>query len=352
MSEATQTQWTLRLEIRTGAGEVQSRELAPLSRPARVASAQEIGLTLAEAKGLLTSRQQGVVEWQVAQHAAACRPCTHGQKPRPLKDYRLRRLQTLFGTVEFQVPRFKGCPCQPPPSGTARAATAGPLADLLPRRATPERERLQAELGAKTSFREAARILATLLPTAASCHASVRNRLWAMAQQLEKAYGTEEKKPDDGPADAKSHPAVALDSAYVRATTACPNRHLGVITGEGGASGQPRRRFALVSAGTDDPHRPVRAALEAQGWHPGQAVTVLSDGDPSLPALVRAAAENAPVEPVLDWFHLSMRVRHIEQAVQGLYAMGPEHRGPLDYAALHADRVRHLLTERLLRKGL
>ena len=127
----------------------------------------------------------------------------------------------------------------------------------------------------------------------------MRNRLWAVAQQLETAHATEQK-PDDVPADTESHLAVALDSAYVRATTACPNRHLEVITGEVGASGQPRRRFALVSAGTDDPHRPIRAALEAQGWHPGQAVTVLSDGDPSLPTLVRAAAENAPVEHVLD----------------------------------------------------
>ncbi|MBV9491885.1 MAG: hypothetical protein JO069_19490 [Verrucomicrobia bacterium] len=300
MSEATQTQWVLRLEIRTGAGEVQSRELASLSRSAKAGSGQEIGLTLAEAKQLLANLQQHLVEWQVGQHAAACRPCAHCQKPRPLKDYRLRRLQSLFGTTEFRAPRFKACHCQLTPAGTmGRKATVCPFSDLLPRRTTPELERLQAELGAKIPFREAARILATLLPTASTSHASVRNRLWAVAQQLETAHATEQK-PDDVPADTESHLAVALDSAYVRATTACPNRHLEVITGEVGASGQPRRRFALVSAGTDDPHRPIRAALEAQGWHPGQPVTVLSDGDPSLPTLVRAAAENAPVEHVLD----------------------------------------------------
>jgi hypothetical protein len=129
----------------------------------------------------------------------------------------------------------------------------------------------------------------------------------------------------------------------VRATTACPNRHLEVITGKVEAPGRPSRRFGLVSAGTDRPHRPIRSALEDQGWQPGQPLTVISDGDPSLPARVRAAADHTAVEHVLDWFHLSMRVRHIEQAVQGLYAMRPQHRAPLDCAALHADRVRHLL---------
>ena len=61
MTEATATRWTLRLEIKTAAGEVQSRELTSFSRPARAASPQEIGLTLAEAKKLLAKVQQGMV---------------------------------------------------------------------------------------------------------------------------------------------------------------------------------------------------------------------------------------------------------------------------------------------------
>jgi hypothetical protein len=47
-----------------------------------------------------------------------------------------------------------------------------------------------------------------------------------------------------------------------------------------------------------------------------QPATVIGDGDPALPALVGTAA-GRPVTHILDWFHISMRVRHIEQAVQG-----------------------------------
>jgi len=51
----------------------------------------------------------------------------------------------------------------------------------------------------------------------------------------------------------------------------------------------------------------LRAALQDQGWREGDAVTAVSDGDPALPALLRSATAG-PVEPMLDWFHLSMRV--------------------------------------------
>ena len=45
--------WTVRLEARTNRGEVETTELATLSRPAMGGTLAEIGLTLAEAKALL-----------------------------------------------------------------------------------------------------------------------------------------------------------------------------------------------------------------------------------------------------------------------------------------------------------
>jgi hypothetical protein len=61
-----------------------------------------------------------------------------------------------------------------------------------------------------------------------------------------------------------------------------------------------------------------------------------------LPALARAAT-GGPVEPILDWFHLSMRVRHVEQALLGLFALEPTQCGPLEHARVDAERLRHLL---------
>jgi hypothetical protein len=82
-------------------------------------------------------------------------------------------------------------------------------------------------------------------------------------------------------------------------------------------------------------------AYQDQGWREGGVVTAISDGDPALPALVRSAT-GGPVEPVLDWFHLSMRVHHVEQVMGGLCAVELL-LAPLDHPQIDVERLRHLL---------
>ena len=92
----------------------------------------------------------------------------------------------------------------------------------------------------------------------------------------------------------------------------------------------------------EQPHALLRAALLDQGWREGDAVTAISDGDPALPALVRSATGGA-VEPILDWFHLSMRVHHVEQVTGGLCALEPPPLASLDHVQIDVERLRHLL---------
>src|SRR5829696_10500192 len=178
-------QWTVRLEARTDKGEVKTAELVTFRRPAMASTLAEIGLTLAEAKALLTKLQASILCDQLAEYAAHRRVCPECGEPQPLKDRRTRRLQTLFGTVEIEAPRFRVCRCRLP---APRAEVAfSPVSELLTARYTPELERVQAELGAHTSFREAARILCTLLPASPANHASLRNRTHTVARRLEAA---------------------------------------------------------------------------------------------------------------------------------------------------------------------
>jgi hypothetical protein len=106
--------------------------------------------------------------------------------------------------------------------------------------------------------------------------------------------------------------------------------------------GGPTRRFALVRSVAEQPHALMRAALQDQDWREGDAVTAISNGDPALPALVRSAT-GGPVQPILDWFHLSMRVQHVAQVMQGLCAVEPSPSVPLDRAQIDVERLRHLL---------
>ncbi len=330
-------EWTIRLEVRTSRGEVETMALMTVTRPPVATAAEEIGLGLAEAKVLLAKVQTQMVRQQLAEYSALGRICPGCRARLRLKDRRPRRLQTLFGTIEVEAPRFRVCPCG---EGAGEpGATVSPVRDLLRgARCTPELERIQAELGARTSFREAARILTALLPASPANHACVRDRTHAVGRRLEVAGPPRAERNGPSPDEI----VVALDGAYVRAAAGSPTRRFEVILGKVEAAGRPSRRFALVARAAERPCALVRDALAHQGWTEATPITAISDGDPALPALVGSAAR-APVTPILDWFHLSMRVRHIEQLVQGLYTMRPGCQLPLDCLHSEVMRLRHLL---------
>ncbi len=330
-------EWTIRLEVKTGGGEVESLDLATITRPPVMAAAAEVGLSLAEGKALLAGLQAAMVRQQLAEHVALDRVCLSCQAVRRIKDRRPRRLQTLFGTVEIEALRLKPCPCR---QGVGQSgATVSPVGDLLRgARCTPELERVQAELGARTSFREAARILTALLPVGAANHTGVRNRTHAVGRRLE----AEAPSPAATNGPTPDEIVVALDGAYVRAASGHQTRHFEVVLGKVEAGSRPSRRFALVARAAEHPHTLLRDALADQGWTAGKPITAISDGDPALPALV-GAATRAPVRHISDWFHLSMRVRHVEQLVQGLSVLGPSCSLPLDWAQAEVGRLRHLL---------
>ena len=79
------------------------------------------------------------------------------------------------------------------------------------------------------------------------------------------------------------------------------------------------RRFGLVVSATASPRSCMREELSAFGWRPGRLLAVISDGEPALPNLIRKAINgDGQVKHILDWWHISMRMRHVETAVQGL----------------------------------
>ncbi len=340
-------QWTVRLETTTSAGEVTTTELVTFSRPVVVSTLAEIGLVLSETKALLAKLQASMLCGQVAAYAAHHGVCAACGVLQPLKDRRTRRLQTLFGTVEVEAPRFKVCRCRQPVPMTG--VTVSPVCALLSARCTPELERVQAELGARTSFRDGVRILEALLPVSPANHESLRSRTHAVALQLEAAdrqTAAEVMAVRDEPAKAAaadaSRPVVMLNGAYILAVPGHQTRNFEAICGKVEHEGHATRRFALVRSVAEQPHALLRAALQDQGWREGDAVTAISDGDPALPALVRSAT-GGPVEHILDWFHLSMRVQHVEQVMCGLCVLEPSPLAPLDCAQIDVERLRHLL---------
>jgi hypothetical protein len=72
-------QWTVRLETKTGRGEVRTTELVTTSRPVLGTTLADIGLAPSEAKALLAGLQASLVREQLAEYAACHRVCPRCQ---------------------------------------------------------------------------------------------------------------------------------------------------------------------------------------------------------------------------------------------------------------------------------
>jgi hypothetical protein len=178
-------EWVVKIETKNGWGEVETIEVGRLARGPTGLSAEEFGLTLTEGKNLLGELGRLILQTQMEEFITFARVCGNCLKLRPLRDRRTRKVQTLFGTITVDAPRIRVCSCR---AGSGFVdVSQSPLAELLPDRCTPELCRLQAELSARHSYRESARLLETLLPCGSVNHATMRNRTHRTADDLEAA---------------------------------------------------------------------------------------------------------------------------------------------------------------------
>ena len=319
----------------------QRREIAVVERIVEGARFDDFGLSLEEGKVIQRHLQEELTQFQVDQASQRDRKCHDCGRLRGVHDYRSRTVHSLFGICRLRVPRFRGCVSgQPLRHGSSIGA-------LLKGRATPELERIQAELGSRLSFREAARVLNLFVPAARPHnHRTVRNRLAKVADQIEK---WDAASPYRMSRAGGSSISVFIDGAYIRAVPGYQGRHFEIAMGRVVSPGRPPHRFAAAPHVATGKHDAVRAAMRVQGWLPGRDVTVFSDGDVGLQGIVLSATRQ-PVTHILDWFHLSMRLRHIEQTWQGLRHI----RDLTIYlrdVAVDVPRLRHLLWSGYVREA-
>jgi len=191
-------EWVVKLEAKSGWGEVETIEVGRLERRVVGLTAEEVGLTLAEGKNLLGELARLVLQTQMEEFTTCARVCRDCLKLRRLRDQRTRKIQTLFGTITVDAPRISACPCGN--SWGFVDVFLSPLAELLPDRCTSELRHLQAELSARHSYREAARLLDMFLPCGPVNHATMRNRTHRVATDVESAAATSaDLQPDIDP---------------------------------------------------------------------------------------------------------------------------------------------------------
>lgn len=107
------------VELDDGAGEI-VQDIAQLERGQL--RLEGLGLTLAEAKGLLEGLQRAMVEQQIIEYSKQQSSCALCGKQRLHKGAHAIVYRTLFGKLELSSPRLFHCQCQPQPTRSFRCA--------------------------------------------------------------------------------------------------------------------------------------------------------------------------------------------------------------------------------------
>jgi hypothetical protein len=151
--------WRVMVELGGAEGTVQMHEVSAGGSTTADYSAETLGLTVAEGKITLAGLQRHLVQAQTEEHCQSRRGCEYCGAQRPLKDFRPRRLISLYGVVEVRAPRFGPCRC-----GVASRRTLTPVAEIMPDRCTPDHERTLAKMGSLLPYRRARSLLDEFFP--------------------------------------------------------------------------------------------------------------------------------------------------------------------------------------------
>ena len=114
---------------------------------------------------------------------------------------------------------------------------------------------------------------------------------------------------------------MSLDSTFIRS---CEDgeRHFEVRVGNVETPTGGRQVFGAVVRADTDIDGLIRRKLDAVGRTKDTAVTAFTDGCPGLRGILADAGVVGP--PILDWFHIAMRLQHLKQIAGGLSADDPK----------------------------
>jgi hypothetical protein len=313
--------WIVRL-VRTGAdGEKQSVDVATINRPDDLIDITNLGLSLAEGKRLLAGVQQEIVAGQAKGHAVRrpnCRSC--GEVCR-VKDYHDHAVATLFGQVRVRLPRFRCAGC-----GGNEAGHDGPAYC----RSTPELDQMQAHLSALMTYRVAADVLARMVPLGAG------NDPETLRSHTLKIGAEFQDRAVVRPDTAAAAITVTLDSTFIRS---CEDgeRHLEVRVGNVETETGGRQVFGAIAKADTDIETLIRRSLDAVGRSEATALTAFTDGCSGLRRILAQAGVTEA--PMLDWFHIGMRLQHLEQTAGTLSADNPERAAAKAVIVEEVDRL-------------
>ena len=236
--------------------------------------------------------------------------------------------RNAVGEVTVRLPRFLCRACNRTETGLCWPSRC---------RSTPELDQLQAHLSALMTYRVAARVLQHLLPIdAGRSPETLRHHTLRIGAQLGTATA------DQPTTAAAAAITVSVDSTFIRSREE-GERHLEVRVGNVETASGGRQVFGAVAKAETDLSALIRRNLRAVGRTDDTEVTAFTDGCPGLRSILVDAGITTP--PILDWFHIAMRMQHATQTASGLPTEDPggagkvcDRRGGRTSALAHLER--------------
>jgi hypothetical protein len=287
---------------------------------------EHLGLSLKEAKQLLTTIQHRVLQQQVGAFLASHVTCADCGAVLKVKGFHTRSFRTLFGTFKLGSPRLFHCRCQ-----RRKTTTFRPLTALLPESVAPELLFMETKWASLVSYGLTVDALTDFLPLEVTLDVkTVRHDTLKVAERCEAELGEEQWSFIDGcPRDWGNLPipdgpiTVGIDGGYMRDWEA-KKRNFEVIVGKSTLAFKrdeeeehpSSKCFGFVQTVDTQSKRRLYEVLKSQGFQLNQQITFLSDGEDTVRDLQRYMSPEA--EHILDWFHLSMRLTMLGQYAKGL----------------------------------
>src|SRR5215471_14408004 len=150
---------------------------------------EQLGLTLAEAKQLLSTLQRHLLQHQIATFLDTCSTCTDCKTLLKVKAHTSRSFRTLFGTYKLDSPRLEHCNCT-----WRKTSSFRPLSALLTESIAPELPYMEAKWSSLVSYGMSLDALKDFLPLEAKLDVeTVRYDTLKVAKRLEAALGDEQQ---------------------------------------------------------------------------------------------------------------------------------------------------------------
>ena len=212
--------WKLELVRSDDCAPIERITVCELGKIVARADLDNVGLDLRTSHRIVCDLQRTVVAVQERALKDKAVQMRQADPSLSLKDYRLRSVQTLFGTLAIRVPRLRRHGSRlPPPCLFRKSARSG-----------TEYHELRSRLGALMSYRVAERLIGDLFPFAAGrASSTTRRELLRRASRLAADFGR------SGPLNRNAANSIDLgiDTTFVRSNTTDGPRHHEVLIGVG-----------------------------------------------------------------------------------------------------------------------